>query len=127
MQARGVALRLAGSAITATAMLHEPTTGTRVADLRIGHLLSSGMGSADLTVPDLSFREGFQPELLTPLTFGVVAEVRGNVRGAGHIAWDAQRVTSTGASPPRRSISPPHSDPSPAVGHDRVHRPARAA
>ncbi|MBM6576051.1 YdbH domain-containing protein [Microvirga sp. SRT01] len=96
MQARGVALRLAGSAITATAMLHEPTTGTRVADLRIGHLLSSGMGSADLTVPDLSFREGFQPELLTPLTFGVVAEVRGNVRGAGHIAWDAQRVTSTG-------------------------------
>ncbi|WP_082474843.1 YdbH domain-containing protein [Sphingomonas sp. Leaf343] len=96
MQARDVALRLAGSGIAASGTLHEPTTGTRVAGLRIDHALSTGVGSADLTVSDLAFREGFQPELLTPLTFGVVAEVRGTVRGGGHIAWTGQGVNSTG-------------------------------
>ena len=96
MVARGVDLRLARGRIDATATLVEPVTGTSVADVAIAHTLSSGTGSADLTVPRLAFREGFQPDLLTPLTFGVVADVRGDVKGAARIDWNPDGVRSTG-------------------------------
>lgn len=96
MVARGVDLRLARGRIDATATLVEPVTGTSVADVAITHVLSTGTGGADLTVPRLAFREGFQPDLLTPLTFGVVADVRGDVTGAARIDWSPGGVRSTG-------------------------------
>lgn len=96
MAARGVTLRLAKGAITAVGVLHEPVTGTKVADTAIRHDLAAGTGTADLTVPSLSFVKGFQPEQLTRLTFGVIAGVRGTVSGAGHLAWTPAGVTSTG-------------------------------
>ncbi|MBJ6120664.1 intermembrane phospholipid transport protein YdbH family protein [Sphingomonas mollis] len=96
LAARDVALTLAGDRIDVTGTLHEPTTGTRVATVAILHRLSIGTGTADLAVPALAFGDGFQPDLLTPLTFGVVADVRGTVDGTGHIAWSPAGVTSTG-------------------------------
>lgn len=96
MAGRGVTLTLAGDRIDAAGTLHEPTTGTAVANVALHHLLGDGTGAADLTVPGLIFTKAFQPDLLTPLTFGVIADVRGKVTGAGHIAW-GERVTSTGA------------------------------
>ena len=96
MQARAVSLALVDGAITAIGTLHEPTTGTKVANVAIRHALGPGTGSADLTVPNLTFAKGFQPELLTRLTFGVVADVAGTVTGEGHIAWTPGGVTSTG-------------------------------
>jgi hypothetical protein len=96
IQARGVSLGLVNGAITATGVLHEPTTGTRVATVAIRHALGPGTGQADLAVPNLSFAKGFQPELLTRLTFGVIADVRGAVSGEGRIAWSPQGVASTG-------------------------------
>ena len=96
MAARDVAVRLAGGKLVATGVLAEPTTGTKVADLRIEHLLASGTGAADLEVPGLVFAKGFQPDLLTPLTFGVIADVKGDVSGRGRIDWSPRGVTSTG-------------------------------
>ena len=96
MVARGVALRLAGGRIAASGTLVEPVTGTSVAEVAIAHALGPGTGSADLSVPALAFRDGFQPELLTPLTFGVVADVRGTVTGAARIDWGTDGVRSTG-------------------------------
>lgn len=96
MVARAVVLRLAAGRIAAGGTLVEPVTGTSVADVRIDHALGAGQGSADLSIPALAFREGFQPDLLTPLTFGVVADVRGTVTGTARIDWNAQGVRSTG-------------------------------
>ena len=96
LAARGVTLSLAGNRIVANGVLLEPTTGTKVADVAIRHDLSAGRGTADLTVPALSFVKGFQPELLTRLTFGVIADVRGTVTGEGHLAWTPEGVSSTG-------------------------------
>jgi hypothetical protein len=96
LAARDVSFRLAGGDISATGVLHEPTTGTRVATVGLSHRLADGSGHADLAVPSLTFGDGFQPDLLTPLTFGVVADVRGRVDGAAHIAWNGAGVTSTG-------------------------------
>lgn len=97
MAARGVTLRLAGNRIDVAGALFEPTTGTRVASLAIRHDLSAGSGTAALTVPGLTFAKAFQPELLTRLTFGIIADVRGTVGGEGRIGWSPAGVTSTGA------------------------------
>lgn len=65
--------------------------------MTIAHRLGNGIGAAHLAVPGITFGDGFQPELLTRLTFGVIADVRGTVTGAGDIRWNADGVTSTGA------------------------------
>ena len=96
LSARDVRFRLADGAITATGTLYEPTKDVEIADVSIRHRLSSGSGRADIEVPGIVFSEGFQPDLLTRLTLGVIAEVRGRVTGEGHIAWTGQGVTSTG-------------------------------
>jgi translocation and assembly module TamB len=96
LDARNVTLRLANGSIAAGGALYEPTQRVKVADVTIGHRLASGSGSADIAVPNIVFDERFQPDLLTRLTYGVVAEVRARVTGAGHIAWSPQGVTSTG-------------------------------
>ncbi len=96
MAVRDVVFALAGSAIRATGELVEPTTDTAVASVAIDHLLSSGTGQARLVVPGIGFTDKFQPNLLTGLTYGVIAEVRGTVRGTGEIGWSTQRVSSSG-------------------------------
>lgn len=94
---RGVALRLARGRIDASGALFEPTVGRKVADVRLVHNLSAGRGSADFSVATLAFDKDFQPDRLTRLTFGVIADVRGTIAGDGHIAWSPDGVTSTGA------------------------------
>jgi hypothetical protein len=78
--------------------LHEPTTGRKVAGLDIRHIVADGAGRALLAVDDLTFDSQLQPELLTPLTLGVIQNVNGSVYGDGTIIWDTKRdgVTSTG-------------------------------
>lgn len=96
LAARGVALRLADGTITTTGVLQEPKKGVKVADVTIRHVLGSGAGAARLVVPGIAFGKQFQPEELTRLTFGVIADVNGTVTGEGDIAWNADGVTSTG-------------------------------
>lgn len=96
LRAEALDLRLADSAITATARLVVPGNAGRIADVSLAHDLGSGTGSAALAVPALAFTEGFQPDALTPVTFGVIADVRGTVLGDARIAWSRTGVTSTG-------------------------------
>lgn len=96
LAARAVTLRLANNVITADGTLFEPAKNVKVADVAIRHLLSNGRGTARLGVTGITFGDGFQPEELTPLTFGVIADVRGSVRGTGDISWSPDGVTSTG-------------------------------
>ena len=98
---REVALTLARNRVDATGKLRAPgpeSGGARpVADLRLTHDLARGTGNARFTVPGLVFDKDLQPEQLTPVTFGVIAEVRGTVTGEGAIDWTPAGVTSTGA------------------------------
>ncbi|MFM9976845.1 MAG: YdbH domain-containing protein [Sphingomonadaceae bacterium] len=91
-----LALRIDGSKIGVTGTLSHPETATPVTDVTIAHDLQRGTGSAVLDVPALRFGKALQPEQLTRLTLGVVANVEGTVRGRGEIAWTPQGVTSTG-------------------------------
>lgn len=93
---RDVALTLAGNRIVATGKLMTTKGAVKVADVTIEHDLSTGSGTADIDVPGLTFGKAFQPDTLTPLTVGVIADVTGVVSGRGHIAWTPQGVTSDG-------------------------------
>ncbi|WP_228765522.1 YdbH domain-containing protein [Sphingopyxis solisilvae] len=89
-------LRFADGVIDAKAGFNERTTGTKVLDTVIRHRLADGSGSADLLVKELRFDERFQPDRLTSLALGVVANVQGSVVGDGRIEWTANGVTSRG-------------------------------
>ncbi|MEG3161424.1 YdbH domain-containing protein [Sphingomonas sp. LB2R24] len=97
LAARTVTLQLVNGTITAAGTLFEPTTNTKVADVTLTHALGAGAGKADLAIPAIAFaKDKLQPDALTPLTFGVIADVNGSVSGEGHIAWNPDGVTSTG-------------------------------
>lgn len=90
-------LRFAGGVITANGTLKHPKTGTVISAVSIDHRLSGGTGQAVLDVAGLSFGQSLQPEELTPITLGVIANVFGSVNGRGQINWTPQGVTSSGA------------------------------
>jgi hypothetical protein len=91
-----VKLRLKGGVITAGGHLHEPAGGVAVTEVAITHDLSKGSGNAVLDVPGITFTDTLQPDALTRLTLGVVANVKGTVRGRGDIRWGPSGVTSDG-------------------------------
>ena len=97
LPARDVALTLRGNRIDATATLAAPAAGRTVATLAITHDLAAGTGNATFAVSGLAFDRALQPDQLTPVTFGVVADVRGTVTGGGRIDWAPAGVTSTGS------------------------------
>ncbi|PSJ36359.1 YdbH domain-containing protein [Allosphingosinicella deserti] len=90
-------LALSDGKIAAAGRLDDPETGTHILETRIAHDLATGRGRATLDVPGIVFDESYQPEQLTRLTTGVVALVRGVLRGEGEIAWDEKGTTSSGA------------------------------
>lgn len=90
-------LDLKDGMIRATATLRVPTTKAEVAQVRITHDLSAGTGDALLAVPGITFTpKGLQPDMLTPLTLGVIANVAGTISGNGRIDWSPTGVTSRG-------------------------------
>lgn len=93
---KDASLRFAGGVVDANAGFSERKTGTKVLDTVIRHKLGEGAGFADLFVRELRFNDGFQPDQLTHLALGVVANVQGSVVGDGHIQWSPQGVTSRG-------------------------------
>jgi translocation and assembly module TamB len=91
-----VALRLADNKITATGTLTEPFTKTAISNVTITHDLTRSTGRAILDVPKLTFGQALQPERLTSITLGVIANVQGSLVGRGEINWTENGVTSTG-------------------------------
>lgn len=89
-------LELAGNRIDAKGTLTVPVGGARVAGVTIGHDLGRGVGEALLAVDGLDFGERLQPDQLTKLVFGVIADVQGRVSGTGRIGWTPEGVTSDG-------------------------------
>ncbi|WP_109809277.1 intermembrane phospholipid transport protein YdbH family protein [Sphingosinithalassobacter portus] len=93
-----VVLTLDGSKIDAAGTLHVPGGARTVTAVTLTHDLSAGSGQAVLDVEDLAFSpKGFQPDAVTGLTYGVIADVRGTVSGRGTIRWNGDGVTSTGS------------------------------
>lgn len=93
---QGVHLTFADGRIDASGTLVHPARGGRVAGVTIRHELGSGAGQALLNVDRLTFGHALQPDDLTPLALGIVANVQGVVEGEGRIRWTGDTVTSDG-------------------------------
>lgn len=89
-------LHLVDGQIRATGTLEQPARKVDVAKVTIAHDLATGAGHAHFVVDHLVFGGKVQPDDLTPLTLGVVANVAGAVDGTGDIDWTSRGVTSTG-------------------------------
>jgi len=89
-------LNLENGVISAIGNITEPETGTKVAGVDIRHVLQTTTGRALLAVDGLRLNDALQPEMLTPLTLGVIANVDGAVYGDGVIEWDGDGVRSRG-------------------------------
>lgn len=96
MEARGATLGLADGIIDANVPVFEPESGRSIMDVGIRHDLNSGEGDAALRVPGIRFDSGLQPDMLTGLALGVIANAQGEISGDGLIRWGADEVTSTG-------------------------------
>lgn len=95
--ARDARLALRGSRFTASAMLREPRSEREVLQADIVHEMDNGRGQALLTVPGIVFDRKMQPDTLTALALGIIANARGTITGDGRIDWSAAGVTSTGS------------------------------
>ncbi|MDM7955553.1 YdbH domain-containing protein [Blastomonas sp.] len=90
-------LTLADNRIAVTGTLDEPQTARDVLRVAIAHDLSSVTGHADLFVDRLTFDDQLQPEMVSNIVLGIIANTRGSVAGTGRIDWTADGVTgSTG-------------------------------
>ncbi|MCT2559027.1 YdbH domain-containing protein [Tsuneonella sp. YG55] len=96
LEAEGGTLTLRDNVIRAEATLREPASRRAVTDVAIVHDLASGTGHADLAVNDLLFDRQLQPDTLSCLALGVIANARGTVSGRGRIDWTDRGVTSSG-------------------------------
>ena len=106
LPATGGQLRLANDVITASASLLAPTDRRALTDVDIVHNLATGTGYArSRRAPGLRFDKSLQPDMITPLLLGVVANVDGTVTGTGRIDWNPAGVTSSRSNSHRiRSI-----------------------
>lgn len=93
---RDAVLTLRDNRITAEALLREPASDREIVRATIAHDLATARGHADLAVPGILFDKAVQPDTLTHLALGVIANARGTVSGSGRIDWTPDKVTSTG-------------------------------
>ena len=95
--ARDATLSLADNRISAAAMLREPKSDREVVRADIVHDLANGTGHADLQVAGILFDDKLQPDSLSGLALGLIANAKGTVTGEGRIDWNSQKVTSHGS------------------------------
>jgi len=118
--ARDALITVDGNNVTANALLRHPASDREVANIAIEHNLASAEGQAAITVAELAFMDGFQPQAteandcfdaaglpqsdpmrlsegLSCLPFGIISDVGGRVNGSGQINWSAQDIVSSGS------------------------------
>ncbi len=96
MLARGATLALADNRIVADAIIREPESDRAVVRTALAHNLANGSGHADLAMDGILLDRQLQPEQISRLALGVLANAEGTVRGTGRIDWTPQTVTSNG-------------------------------
>ncbi len=94
--ARDAALTLFDSKLTADAVLRERQSDRQIVKIDIHHNLNSSTGHADMLLDHLRFDNKLQPDQLSDLVLGVIANANGEINGKGRIDWDAGKITSSG-------------------------------
>ncbi|WCT79009.1 intermembrane phospholipid transport protein YdbH family protein [Novosphingobium humi] len=96
LSAHGAGLTMKDGVIRADAVLREPKSDRQIVQVAITHDLAGAKGFADLTVDGLTFDAKLQPDGLTALALGTIANAAGRFDGTGRIDWADGKVTSHG-------------------------------
>lgn len=88
-------LMLADGKIAVTGTLDEPQTQREVLRVAIAHYLATVVGHADLFVDGMTFDDQLQPEMVSNIALGIIANTRGMVAGTGRIDWTGKGVASS--------------------------------
>ena len=88
-------LTLADGQIAVSGTLDEPQTQRQVLRVGIAHDLAAVTGHADLFVDAMTFDDQLQPEMISNIALGIIANTRGTVSGTGRIDWTAAGVASS--------------------------------
>lgn len=96
LAARGASLTMTNGMIRAEAILREPKSDRQVVQVSIAHELAGAKGHADLRVDGLTFDNALQPDRLSALAQGTIANAAGRFDGTGRIDWADGKVTSHG-------------------------------
>ncbi|WP_152414534.1 YdbH domain-containing protein [Blastomonas sp. AAP53] len=88
-------LTLADDRIGVTGTLNEPQTLRQVLRVGIAHDLATVTGHADLFVDGMTFDDTLQPEMVSNIALGIIANTRGTVAGTGRIDWTSEGVASS--------------------------------
>jgi hypothetical protein len=96
MLARDAVLTYKDNVIIAQALMRHAIKDRAVALVDIEHRLDDASGEALLTVENLGFDQGFQPEDVSDLAKGIVALASGSVDGSGQFSWTADTIESSG-------------------------------
>jgi len=94
LAARNASLTLYQGVITADATLREPISDRAIVRLAIGHDLASAKGHADLALDGLTFDKALQPDRLSALVQGTIANAQGRFDGSGRIDWQPDGKTT---------------------------------
>ncbi len=95
--ARDATLSLHSTQFVAEAVLREPKSDREILQAHIVHDLDTANGYADLSAPAIVFDDKLQPDTLTVLALGIIANAQGTVTGRGRIDWQGDTVTSSGS------------------------------
>jgi len=82
--------------LRAHADMFHASSGNLLAEVSVEHDLSSGDGQADFVIPGVTFTDALQPDDLSVVIQGVVADAEGTIDGKGVISWTAQTLESSG-------------------------------
>lgn len=96
LSARDVSAKLVNGVFSAQGQVRSASTDRVLGQVRLVHDLGRTRGTLDVGIDALAFGKGFQPEDLSKLTKGMIADAAGALSGDAHIAWANGKITSTG-------------------------------
>jgi hypothetical protein len=96
LEARDVSARLVNGVFSAQGQVRSAGNDRVLGHVALTHDLGRTSGTLDATIDGLRFDKGFQPEQLSKLTKGSIADASGALTGDAHIVWRGGRITSVG-------------------------------
>ncbi|MDE1915441.1 MAG: YdbH domain-containing protein [Sphingomonadales bacterium] len=96
LSGRDIHARLENGVFSAQGQVRSAGSDRGLGTVSLTQDLGSGNGRLDADVAALTFDKGLQPEDLSKLTRGMIADAAGTLSGDAHIAWKGGKVTSTG-------------------------------
>jgi hypothetical protein len=94
--ARDVSARLVNGVFSAQGQVLSAQKGRALGHVTLTHDLGKTSGTLDATIDALRFDKDFQPEDLSKMTRGSIADAAGALAGDAHIVWNGGRITSRG-------------------------------